>query len=111
MTFTIEHSDPAIVLMHGNVLGGADGLEFSRAIGDLVRDGVHRVVIDLGEVPMMNSSGLGMLVGASASLRKAGGSLSVAGANEKIHGLFKMTRLDSVFASYPTRDEALAAYQ
>lgn len=110
MTFTIEHSDPAVVLLHGNVLGGADGLEFSRAIGDLVRDGGLRVVIDLSDVPLMNSSGLGMLVGASASLRKAGGMLAVAGANEKIQGLFKMTRLDSVFASYPTREEALAAY-
>ena len=111
MTFTIEHNDPAVVLLHGNVLGGAEAMEFTRAIGDLVRQGVTRVIVDLSEVPLMNSSGLGTLVGASTSLRSAGGTLATAGANEKIQGLFKMTRLDSVLAHYPTRDEAVAAHQ
>jgi len=111
MTFTIEHNDPAVVSLDGNVLGGAEAMEFSRAIGELVRGGARRVIIDLSNVPVMNSSGLGMLVGASTSLRSAGGSLAVAGANEKIQGLFKMTRLDTVLANYPTRDEAVAAYQ
>jgi anti-sigma B factor antagonist len=111
MTFSIEHNDPAVVALSGNVLGGAEAMEFSRAIGELVRSGVRRVIIDLTDVPLMNSSGLGMLVGASTSLRSAGGSLAVAGANEKIQHLFKMTRLDSVLAHYPTRDEAVAAHQ
>jgi anti-sigma B factor antagonist len=111
MTFTIEQNDPAVVSLEGNVLGGAEAMEFSRAIGELIRSGTRRVIIDLTNVPMMNSSGLGMLVGASTSLRSAGGSIAVAGANEKIQGLFKMTRLDSVLANYPTRDEAMAAQQ
>lgn len=111
MTFTIEPNDPAVVSLNGSVLGGAEALEFTRAIGDLVREGVRRVVVDLSNVPVMNSSGLGMLVGASTSLRTAGGELAIAGANEKIQGLFKMTRLDSVLAQYATRDEAVAAYQ
>ena len=111
MTFSIEHNDPAVIALSGNVLGGAEAMEFSRAIGDLVRDGVRRMIVDLSDVPLMNSSGLGMLVGASTSLRSAGGSLAIAGANEKIQHLFKMTRLDSVLTHYPTRDEAVAAHQ
>ncbi len=111
MTFTIEHNDPAVVALDGNVLGGAEAMEFTRAVSDLVREGVRHVVVDLTNVPVMNSSGLGMLVGASTSLRTSGGSLAIAGANEKIQGLFRMTRLDSVLAQYATRDEAVAAYQ
>ncbi len=119
MTFTIEHNKPAgasanvpaVVLLSGNVLGGAEAVEFSRAIAGLLRDGVTRVIADLSDVPLMNSSGLGMLVAASSSMRSAGGVLAVSGANEKIQGLFKMTRIDSVLAHYPTRDEAMAAYQ
>ena len=111
MTFSIEHNDPAVIALSGNVLGGAEAMEFSRAIGDLVRDGVRRMIVDLSDVPLMNSSGLGMLVGASTSLRSAGGSLAIAGANEKIQHLFRMTRLDSVLTHYPTRDEAVAAHQ
>ena len=111
MTFTIEQNDPAVVSLSGNVLGGAEALEFTRAITNLVREGVRHMVIDLTNVAVMNSSGLGMLVGASTSLRSAGGSVVVAGANDKILGLFKMTRLDSVLAQYATRDEAVAACQ
>jgi len=111
MTFTIEQNDPAVISLNGNVLGGAEAMEFTRAVSDLVREGIRHVVVDLSDVPVMNSSGLGMLVAASTSLRSAGGALAVAGASEKIQGLFRMTRLDSVLAQYPTRDEAVAAYQ
>ncbi len=109
MKFTIELGDPAVIEILGDVLGGADAMEFTKAIGELIRGGVRRVVVDLTGVPLMNSSGLGMLVGASTSLRSAGGSLAVAGANQKLRELFKMTRLDTVLAQFETRGEALAA--
>ncbi len=109
MTFTIEQADPTVVVLSGDVLGGADALEFTRTISDLIREGTRHVVVDLEQVELMNSSGLGMLVSASGALRAAGGSMSIATANEKIQGLFRMTRLDSVLVNYPTRDEAISA--
>ncbi len=110
MKFAVEHSDPAVIGITGDVLGGAEAMDFSRALSDLIRNGVTRVIIDLGEVHLMNSSGLGMLVGAAKSLKSANGALSVSGANAKIRDLFRMTRLDSLFVQYPSRDEALAAH-
>ncbi|MBS1912117.1 MAG: STAS domain-containing protein [Bacteroidetes bacterium] len=111
MTFSIDHNNPAVIAVAGHVIGGAEGMQFSQAIGELVRGGERCVIVDLALVPVMNSSGLGMLVGASSTLRSAGGLLVVAGANEKITALFKMTRLDSVLPQYATREEALAASQ
>lgn len=111
MKFNIEHTDPAVVAIDGDVLGGAEAMEFTKAIGELIRSGIHHVVVDLTDVRLMNSSGLGMLVGASTSLRSANGTLAVAGANSKIRDLFKMTRLDSVLAQYETRTDALAAHR
>jgi len=111
MTFAIEQGDPVVVIVMGNVLGGAEALEFNRAVSDLIREGARRLVVDLAGVELMNSSGLGMLVSASSSLRSAGGTMSLASAGEKIQGLFRMTRLDSVLAHYATRDEAIAAHQ
>ena len=104
-------NDPAVISVSGNVLGGADALEFTKTVGDLVRNGESYVVIDLSNVELMNSSGLGMLVGASTSLRSANGSLVVAGASQKLQNLFKMTRLDSVLAQFSSREEAVAARQ
>jgi anti-sigma B factor antagonist len=109
MNFTIENTAPAVITLSGDVLGGAEAMEFSGAVGELIRSGAREVVVDLTGVDLMNSSGLGMLVGASTSLRSSQGRLMVAGANERILGLLKMTRLDSVFATYASREEALAA--
>jgi anti-sigma B factor antagonist len=109
MKFTIEQNDPTVIAITGDVLGGADAMEFSRAINEQIREGAHQVIVDLSEVHLMNSSGLGMLVAASTSLRSSGGRLMVVGANERIKSLLKMTRLDSVFASYETRDAAVEA--
>jgi anti-anti-sigma factor len=109
MKFSIEQSDPTVVAISGDVLGGADAMEFARAIADEIRDGARQIVVDLSDVQLMNSSGLGMLVAASTSLRSSGGRLIVVGANERIRSLLKMTRLDSVFASFDTRDAAVEA--
>jgi anti-sigma B factor antagonist len=109
MTFSVVQGDPVVVVVDGDVLGGAEALDFTRAITDLVRDGARNVVVDLAGVNLMNSSGLGMLVAASGTIRTAGGTMSIAAAGEKIQGLFKMTRLDSVLVHYPTRDQAIAA--
>jgi anti-sigma B factor antagonist len=109
MKFTIEQSEPTIIAISGDVLGGADAMEFSRAVNDQIRDGVRQIVVDLSDVHLMNSSGLGMLVAASTSLRTSGGRLVVVGANERIRSLLKMTRLDTVFASFETRDAAVEA--
>ncbi len=109
MEFTVENNDPLVVVLSGSVIGGAGALEFTRTVGDALRTGTRRVVVDLAEVPVMNSSGLGMLVSTYTTVRNSGGMFVLAGANEKILNLFKMTRLDLVFTHYPTRDEAMSA--
>ena len=109
MKFTVEQDDPTVIALSGDVLGGADAMEFSRTVNERIHEGSTQMVVDLSEVHLMNSSGLGMLVAASTSLRSGGGRLMVVGANERIRSLLKMTRLDTVFPSYATRDEAIEA--
>ena len=108
MTFTVEHKDPAIILLSGSVLGGPEAMEFTEAIRDCISQGVINAVVDLTDVELMNSSGLGMLVAASRKFNAAGGGLALVGSNERIQKLFTMTRLDSVFRQYGSREEAVA---
>ena len=108
MKFTVEQTEPAIIVINGDVLGGADAMEFTSGVGELVREGARGVVVDMNAVELMNSSGLGMLVGAAKTVRGAGGEFCVVGANQKILSLFKMTRLDAVFRTFATREDALA---
>jgi len=71
-----------------------------RALKDEVRDKIHghkRMVIDLEEVPQVDSAGLGAVVGLYISARTRGCGLQVVNASEQIRELFSMTNLVSLF--------------
>ncbi|MEL6612948.1 MAG: STAS domain-containing protein, partial [Bacteroidota bacterium] len=58
----------------------------------------------------MNSSGLGMLIGALTIVRNAGGDLRLANVHARVTQLLTVTKLLGVFAIHDTVDEAVAAF-
>jgi len=64
------------------------------------------VILDLSEVPYIDSAGLGSLVMAHVSYHKAGRQLVLAGANERARVLLKMTNVEQIFRIFPSLDEA-----
>ena len=70
--------------------------------------GIERVVVDLTETTFIDSSSLGVLIGAHRRLKARGGRLLVACDNEAIVKTFRITGLDGVFTVVPSVDEALA---
>jgi anti-sigma B factor antagonist len=75
-------------------------------IDDLVRAGRSRVVVDLGEVDFIDSSGLGALVGGLKAARQAGGDLRIARAGAQVMAVLKLTNLDRILAPYDSVEEA-----
>ena len=70
--------------------------------------GRHHLVVDLGGVTFMASTGLGVLVGRLKLVRAANGTLRLACANERILSVFSITGLDKVFQIFPSVDDAVA---
>ncbi len=70
-------------------------------------DGCSVIVVDLNGVGFIDSSGLGVLVGALRRAREAGGDLRIVSVQESIARILRITGLDRVFAVHPTLDEAL----
>jgi anti-sigma B factor antagonist len=68
----------------------------------LVDGGERHVVVDLGRVEFLDSTGLGVLVGALKRLRGAGGELFLVCGQERLLKIFRITGLDRVFTLYPT---------
>ncbi len=66
------------------------------------------LVVDLTGVSFMDSTGLGVLVGALKKVRTIGGDLRLVIDSEKILKVFRITALTQVFTIHPTLDEALA---
>jgi anti-sigma B factor antagonist len=65
-----------------------------------------RVIVDLSEVPYMDSAGLGAIVQALVSYQKQGRQLALAGMNQRVRTLFEMTHLKRLFPMFATRAEA-----
>jgi anti-anti-sigma factor len=90
-----EAEETLVAECHGKLT-----LENTPALKDALRDkiGVHkRILIDLKEVPMLDSSGLGSVVGLYVSARTRGCTLQVTNASEQIRQLFSMSNLLSLF--------------
>ncbi len=65
-------------------------------------------MVDLSATTFIDSSSLGVLIGAHRRLKPSGGSLVVVSTNDAITKAFKITGLDSVFPVAPTVEAALA---
>lgn len=74
----------------------------------LVDGGDRRVVVDLARVEFLDSTGLGVLVGALKRLRGVDGELSLVCAQERLLKIFRITGLDRVFTLYDSVDAATA---
>jgi anti-sigma B factor antagonist len=76
----------------------------------LVFQGRTRVIVNLAEVPYIDSGGLGQLVACYTTLAKAGGRLTLINLNTKNHDLLSITKLLSVFETFDSEAEAIASY-
>ncbi|MBC9734740.1 STAS domain-containing protein [Nocardioides marmotae] len=103
----VEHRQGfAVVVARGEVdLATVGG--FRSVLNDLMVEGHVDVVVDLTDVPFVDSSALGALVAAHRRARGLGGGLSLAGIQPPVARILELTGLDRVLAAYPTADEAL----
>jgi anti-sigma B factor antagonist len=83
--------------------------ELKQVLTDVIEGGEHRVVIDLTDVSFLDSTALGVLIGAVKRLRSRGGALAIVNTDTSIAKTFEITGLDQIFTILPSRAEALAA--
>lgn len=105
-----ETYNMVVVELKGDVMGGPKAEEFSNLLHGFIDEKKTNVVVDLGNVKFMNSSGLGMLIGGLTTMRKAEGDLRICRADQRIESLLVVTKLITVFQHFKTIDEAVASY-
>lgn len=99
----------AILTLSGKMMGGPETTALHDYIRNLINDKITKVVIDLGEVKWMNSSGMGVLMACMTTLSNANGKLVLARVSEKVNSLLMITQLIKVFETYENVDRAKAA--
>lgn len=105
-----EKYNCVIIELKGNVMGGPDAEIFRDELHKLIEEGKKKVVVDLGKVKFMNSSGLGILIGGLTTMKNADGELVICQADKKIESLLMVTQLIKVFDHYRTLEEAIAHF-
>jgi anti-sigma B factor antagonist len=102
---TRERAGHTVVEVRGEVDIYTSSLLRERLV-EVVEGGARQVVVDLSQVDFLDSSGLGVLVGALKRLRTVGGDLSLVCTREKLLKIFRITALDRVFSLHQTVDAA-----
>lgn len=77
------------------------------ALKEAINSKPAKLVVDLGDVPYMDSSGVATLVEAMQLSRKQNASLVLFAMQDKVRSIFEIARLDRVFTIVPSEDEAL----
>ena len=99
----------AVLTLSGKMMGGPETTALHDHIRSLMGDNISKVVIDLGGVKWINSSGLGVLMAAMTTLKNAGGQMKLANVTEKVESLLMITQLMRIFDTYESVDRAVSA--
>jgi anti-sigma B factor antagonist len=83
--------------------------EFKRRLAETIESGKTRIVVDLTHAAFMDSTALGVLLGALKRLRVRDGALAVASEQPTILRILDVTGMDQVLDLHPTAAAALAA--
>ena len=82
---------------------------FRERLIELVSEGKHRIVIDLEGVDFLDSTGLGVLVGALKRVRSNDGDLFLVCTQPRIRKVFEVTGLTKVFSLFDSVEDAVAS--
>ena len=103
--------DVTVLDLWGQITIGEASEALRATMNQLIENGRTRVLLHLGGVHQVDSSGLGSLVAIYTGLRKCGGDLKLVQLSERLEDLMVMTKLCTVFDTYKDEAVALESFQ
>ena len=103
--------DVVILDIQGKILIGEGDDALREAVTRLVESGKKKILLNLADVPYVDSAGLGEIVRTYTTVSRKGGKLKLLNLTKKIQDLLSITKLLTVFETYESEDEAVRSYQ
>jgi len=110
MQITSTQRDEILLLALAGRLDAFGAPELRQRLDEAIAEGQVRLVVDLSEVALVDSNGLGALVGGMKQARQSGGDLKLAGLQPTARIIFELTRLDRAFDLADDAEAAVAAF-
>ena len=98
----------SIVDLSGRITLGEGSTMLRDIVRDMIAKGQKKILLNLGDVTYIDSSGIGELVSAFTTVRNGGGELKLLNLTKKVHDLLQITKLYTVF---DIKDDEAAAIQ
>lgn len=102
--------DIAVIDFSGKITLGEGSAMLRKMIRDLVTAGRRKILLNLGDVDYIDSSGIGELVGAYTTVRGASGELKLVYLTKRVHDIIQITRLFTVFDVQADEDAAVRSF-
>jgi len=103
---TRQVGDVTVIDVSGRITLGEGSAALREALRDLVSKGQKKVLLNLGDVSYIDSSGIGELVSGFTTVTNSGGNLKLLNLNKRVKDLLQITKLYTVFEVH--EDEAAA---
>ena len=102
--------DVTILDCSGKITLGEGTMAVRNTVRDILKNGGRKIILNLGDVNYIDSSGIGELVSTYTSVTNQGGKLVLLNLTKKIQELLAITKLLTVFQVHEDEKKALAAF-
>jgi anti-sigma B factor antagonist len=100
-----------IVDLSGRIALGEGSALLRKTVRDLLDSGKSRILLNLGDVNYIDSSGIGELVSGFTAVRNRSGELKLLNLTKKVHDLLQLTKLFTVFDVYSDESTAVGSFR
>ena len=111
MEFNVRHRAGVIIFSPSGEIIGEASREFREVVAEQLASTAEapKFLFDFAAAPMMDSTGLGVLIGTRLTLMPKGGQVALLNPSSKIKTLISASKLTTVFEEYSNEEEAIAA--
>ena len=99
-----------IVDLSGRITLGEGSTMLRDIVRDMIAKGNNKILLNLGDVTYIDSSGIGELVSAFTTTKNQGGELKLLNLTKKVHDLLQITKLYTVFDIKDDEAQAVASF-
>jgi anti-sigma B factor antagonist len=105
-----EVNGVTVISCHGRIMFGEEATALRDNLKQIL--GLSRkIVLNLSDVSYIDSGGLGTLVGVYSTARSGGADIKLCGLGQRLRDVLQVTKLVTVFETYDTEEQAIAAFR